>query len=77
MQTFDQSILSLLNKGFISYDEALRQSSNPADFELKVKGVVSTSDTEWEGFEGDAETNSDEDAEEEKIHGDTDDIERF
>jgi len=77
MQTFDQSILSLLNKGFITYDEALRQSSNPADFELKVKGVVSTSDTEWEGFEEGSETNSDETSEEEKPIGDTDDIERF
>jgi len=73
MQTFDQSILSLLNKGLITYDEALRQSSNPADFELKVKGVVSTSDTEWEGFEKD----TDEDTEEEKPPANIDDIERF
>lgn len=77
MQTFDQSILSLLNKGLISYDEALRQSSNPADFELKVKGVVSTSDTEWDGFEEGSETKSVEAAEEEQTHGETDDIERF
>jgi len=73
MQTFDQSILSLLNKGFISYEEALRQSSNPADFELKVKGVVSTSDTHWEGFEKD----SDEEGEEETPSTDSDGIERF
>jgi len=73
MQTFDQSILSLLNKGLITYDEALRQSSNPADFELKVKGVVSTSDTEWEGFEKD----TGEETEEEKPTVNIDDIERF
>ena len=51
MQTFDQSILMLLNRSLISYDEALRQSSNPADFELKVKGITSTSDMGWQDFE--------------------------
>ncbi|HBG45500.1 MAG TPA: type IV pili twitching motility protein PilT [Deltaproteobacteria bacterium] len=51
MQTFDQSIMSLLNKGLISYEEALRQSSNPADFALKVKGVSGTSDMGWKDFE--------------------------
>lgn len=47
MQTFDQSILSLLNKGFITYEEALKQASNPDDFALQVKGVTSTSDMKW------------------------------
>ncbi|MDP2690466.1 MAG: type IV pili twitching motility protein PilT, partial [Deltaproteobacteria bacterium] len=51
MQTFDQSILSLLNRGLISYDEAMRQSSNPDDFSLKVKGVTGTSDMGWKDFE--------------------------
>jgi len=51
MQTFDQSIMSLLNKGLISYDEALRQASNPADFALKVKGISSTSEMGWKDFE--------------------------
>ncbi|NPA25840.1 MAG: type IV pilus twitching motility protein PilT [Deltaproteobacteria bacterium] len=51
MQSFDQSILSLYRRGLISYDEALRQSSNPDDFLLKVKGVSSSSDTSWEAFE--------------------------
>ncbi len=55
MQTFDQSILSLMKKGFISYEEALRQSSNPADFELKVQGITSTGDVEWEDFESSTE----------------------
>ncbi len=69
MQTFDQSILSLMRKGFISYEEALRQSSNPADFELKVKGITSTGDVEWEDFEGRED--------EEKSDDDIDGIERF
>ena len=51
MQTFDQSIMSLLNKGLISYEEALRQASNPADFALKFKGVSGTSDMGWKDFE--------------------------
>lgn len=52
MQTFDQSILSLLNKGLISYDEAMRQASNPADFALKVKGITGTSnEMGWKDFE--------------------------
>ncbi len=53
MQTFDQSIMALLNKGLISYEEALRQSSNPADFALKVKGITATSDMGWKDFEKD------------------------
>ena len=47
MQTFDQSILELLKKGLISYDEAISQASNPADFDLQVKGITSTSDMGW------------------------------
>ncbi len=53
MQTFDQSILGLLNKGLISYDEALRQASNPADFALKVKGITGESEMGWKDFEKD------------------------
>ncbi|MDP2681365.1 MAG: type IV pilus twitching motility protein PilT [Deltaproteobacteria bacterium] len=51
MQTFDQSIMGLLNKGFISYEEALAQASNTDDFALRVKGVTATSDEGWMEFE--------------------------
>jgi twitching motility protein PilT len=51
MQTFDQSLMSLLKKNFISYDEALRQSTNPDDFAMRVKGVLATGDTPWDDFE--------------------------
>lgn len=51
MQTFDQSIMALMNKGFITYEEALAQSSNPDDFALRVKGVSGTSDEGWKEFE--------------------------
>jgi len=51
MQTFDQSLMQLLQKKLITFDEALRQSSNPDDFKLKMSGVSSTSDGTWEDFE--------------------------
>ncbi len=77
MQSFDQSILSLLKKGYISYEEAMRQASNQADFELKVKGVVSTGDTNWEGFDKASAGESAEGEKEEETAADMDDIERF
>ena len=43
--------MSLLNKGFINYDEAMRQASNSADFSLKFKGVSGTSELGWKDFE--------------------------
>lgn len=70
MQTFDQSIMELLNKGFIAYDEALAQSSNPDDFALRVKGITATSDEGWKEFEKPKETQGKK--EEPKL-----DIERF
>ncbi len=52
MQTFDQSLMSLLKQKLISFEEALRQCSNPDDFKLKVSGVSSTSDLSWDAFGG-------------------------
>ena len=51
MQSFDQSLMRLYSSKLITYDEALRQSSNPDDFALKISGISSTSDASWEGFE--------------------------
>ena len=48
---FDQSLMKLYTSKMISYEEALRQSSNPDDFALKVSGISSTSDASWDGFE--------------------------
>jgi twitching motility protein PilT len=50
MQTFDQSLMSLMQKGLISYEEALRHASNPEDFALKVRGVTATSEAGWKDF---------------------------
>jgi twitching motility protein PilT len=52
MQSFDQSLMSLLNDGLITYEEALKHCTNPDDFALRVKGILATSDTSWDDFEG-------------------------
>jgi len=75
MQTFDQSLMYLLEKELITYEEALTQCSNPDDFALKVKGIYSTSDAGWEGFEAKI-AEEEEEASKSKIEDDTE-IERF
>jgi twitching motility protein PilT len=56
MQTFDQSLMSLVKRGLVTYEECLRHVSNPDDFALRFKGVAATSDGTWEDFEKDADT---------------------
>jgi twitching motility protein PilT len=51
MQTFDQSLMSLFKQNHITYEEALRQCSNPDDFALRVSGISATSDSSWDDFE--------------------------
>jgi twitching motility protein PilT len=51
MQTFDQSLMGLLKQNLITYEEALRQATNPDDFALRVSGVSGTSDSKWDSFE--------------------------
>jgi twitching motility protein PilT len=51
MQSFDQSLMGLFKKGSISLEEALRASSNPHEFSLRVKGIQGSSDQNWERFE--------------------------
>ncbi|HXN82036.1 MAG TPA: type IV pili twitching motility protein PilT, partial [Myxococcales bacterium] len=51
MQTFDQSLMQLFRQNLITYEEALRQSSNPDDFALRVSGISATSDSNWDSFE--------------------------
>ena len=52
MQTFDQSLMQLVQRRIISIEEATRQASNPADFALRVSGIDSASDKKWDAFEG-------------------------
>lgn len=51
MQSFDQSTMHLYKDGFISYEEAMQQCSNPDDFELRVKGITGAADRGWNEFE--------------------------
>jgi twitching motility protein PilT len=44
MQTFDQSIFSLYQQGFVTLDEAMRWASNVDEFKLKVQGISTTSE---------------------------------
>jgi twitching motility protein PilT len=55
MQSFDQSLMQLYSKKLITYEEALRQSTNPDDFALKISGISSTSDLSWDQFSGEGE----------------------
>lgn len=43
MQTFDQSLFYLYQSGLISLDEALRGSTNPDEFRLRLAGIQNTS----------------------------------
>jgi twitching motility protein PilT len=51
MQSFDQSLMKLLSDGSITMEEALKNSSNPHEFSLRLKGIQATSDKTWETFE--------------------------
>jgi len=59
MQTFDQSLMSHVKSGLISYEEALKHVSNPDDFALRFRGIESTSDAEWSDFANDEEKGED------------------
>ncbi|HEX2798652.1 MAG TPA: PilT/PilU family type 4a pilus ATPase, partial [Thermoanaerobaculia bacterium] len=52
MQTFDQSLFLLYKTGLITLEEAIRRSTNPNEFKLKIQGIQSTSDIANELMEG-------------------------
>jgi twitching motility protein PilT len=51
MQTFDQSLYFLYQKGLISYDEALKWATNPDEFKLKKIGLQSTKEMSMQEME--------------------------
>ena len=55
MQSFDQSLMQLYSSKLITYEEALRQSTNPDDFALKISGISSTSNSTWDQFSGEGD----------------------
>jgi twitching motility protein PilT len=55
MQTFDQSLMQLYKTNKITLKAAMRASSNPQEFSLRVKGIQASSDTSWDRFESKTE----------------------
>jgi twitching motility protein PilT len=52
MQSFDQSLMQIYMEERITLEEALKNSSNPHEFNLRMKGIQATSDKTWDDFEG-------------------------
>lgn len=48
MQSFDQSIMKLYREGMIDYETAMSNTTNPDDFDLRVKGITGASDRGWQ-----------------------------
>jgi twitching motility protein PilT len=48
MQTFDQSLFQLYKSGLITLDDALKRTTNPDEFKLKLQGIMSTADASRE-----------------------------
>jgi twitching motility protein PilT len=44
MISFDQSIMEVYQRGMISFEEAMRQCTNPDDFDLRVRGITGAAD---------------------------------
>ena len=59
MQTFDQSLMSLVKEGLVTYEEALKNVSNPDDFALRYRGIASTSDGNWSDFDPESDEKPD------------------
>lgn len=47
MQSFDQSLMELLDKDLISMDEALLHSTRPEDFKVRVAGITAMDGKKW------------------------------
>ena len=51
MQTFDQSLMKLYRDGLITLKVAAHASTSPAEFDLRIRGIQSSSDSKWQLFE--------------------------
>ncbi|HJZ85084.1 MAG TPA: type IV pilus twitching motility protein PilT [Polyangia bacterium] len=47
MISFDQSLTELVQRQLVTYNEAVRQSTNPDDFALLFRGVSGSTDVNW------------------------------
>jgi twitching motility protein PilT len=59
MQTFDQSLYGLYKAGLITLEEALKRSTNPNEFKLKIQGIQSTADVAREEMDAALEVPTD------------------
>ncbi len=59
MQTFDQSLYTLYKSGLITLEEALKRSTNPNEFKLRIQGIQSTADIAREEMDAALEAPSD------------------
>ncbi len=44
MQSFDQSLMVLVSKKLITFEEGMKQAANPEDFQLRFQGIASGGD---------------------------------
>jgi len=44
MQSFDQSIMRLYKQGMLTFEEAMSATTNPDDFDLRLKGITGAAD---------------------------------
>jgi twitching motility protein PilT len=44
--------MKLYGDGIISYEDAMAHVTNPDEFNLKLRGIKSSSDAGWTDFEG-------------------------
>jgi len=51
MQTFNQALMKLYRDDMITYDQAIKNCTNPAEFDLRARGIHSASDSSWDTFE--------------------------
>ena len=49
MQSFDQHLMALFRKNMITRETAIRNASNPADFELRLRGIHGADAGRWSG----------------------------
>lgn len=47
MMSFDQSLMELLNKDLISYEEALLHCARPEDFRIRYEGITAMDGKKW------------------------------
>jgi twitching motility protein PilT len=52
MQSFDQSLMDLVRKGLVDYEDALKLSSHAEDFQLRYSGVSSADSQKWSARPG-------------------------